>query len=180
MGLNGERLYKIWKGIKNRCFNSDSSAFKNYGGRGIIMCEEWRRDYTGFRDWATDSGYESTLTIERIDVNKGYSPKNCTWIPKSMQSRNRRNIVYVEGKTLTEISKRAGISRVEIKSRYYRGSRTIEELSKPLKKPILVNGKTLREISKETDIKYGTLKVRYRNGDRDYERLTRKEYERWD
>lgn len=177
MGLSDNRLYSIWKNMKSRCNNSNVPAYTNYGGRGITVCDEWEK-FENFREWAMQSGYAETLTLERKDVNKGYSPDNCKWIPKSEQPKNRRNIIRVEGKTLEEISLSSGIPKSEVKSRYFRGAKTIAELSKPLKKPVLVGGKTLKEISEETGINYHTLKVRYRNGDRDYKRLTREVYVR--
>ena len=84
------RLYKIWAGMRKRCFNVDSNDYKNYGGRGINLCEDWEKDFMNFYNWAITNGYKDTLTIERIDINKNYEPTNCKWIPKSEQSRNRR------------------------------------------------------------------------------------------
>ena len=86
-----EALYVRWEGIKKRCYCSTSKTYKDYGGRGIKMCDEWRDDYNSFKSWALANGFESHLTIERIDVNGDYCPSNCCWIPKSQQSRNRRN-----------------------------------------------------------------------------------------
>ena len=164
--------------MKTRCYNPNVPAYTDYGGRGIIVCEEWLHDFSKFREWAEITGYKDNLTLERKDVNGNYEPSNCEWIPKSEQPKNRRNTIKVEGKTLEEISLNSGIPRAEVKSRYFRGARTIDDLSKPIKKPVLVEGKTLKEISKETGIKYDTLKVRYRNGDRDYQSLTREVYKR--
>lgn len=179
MGLANSRLYKIWINMKSRCYNPKVPAYKNYGGRGITVCDEWVNDFNQFKRWAEKTGYTDTLTIERIDVNKAYAPDNCKWIDKADQPKNRRNTVIVEGKTLTQIAELSGVPYPEVKSRYYRGAKTIKELSKPLKKAVKVAGKTLKEISEETGIKYATLKVRYRNGCRDYKSLTRKEYERY-
>lgn len=178
MGLKKDRLYQIWKNMKSRCNNPNVPAYKNYGGRGISVCEEWEL-FIPFMKWALSNGYTDDLTLDRKDNNVGYFPDNCRWIPKSEQAKNRRNIIVVEGKTLEQIALDSGIPKVEIKSRYFRGANTVAELSKPLKKAVLVDGKTLKEISKETGIKYSTLKVRYRNGDKNYDRLTRKRYERW-
>jgi hypothetical protein len=177
MGLAKTRLYTTWKNMKSRCYNKNIPAYTDYGGRGITVCEDWL-SFSNFYEWAMANGYNDNLTLERIDVNKGYFPDNCKWIPKTEQPKNRRNIIRVEGKTLEEISDLSGIDRAEIKSRYFRGARTIQELSKPLKKPVLVDGKTLKEISLETGINYDTLKVRYRNGARDYKKLTRRLYVR--
>ena len=83
-------LYARWEGIKKRCLQPHSKSYKNYGGRGITICKEWRDDFNAFREWAFANGFSPELTIERVDYNGDYCPDNCTWIPKSEQSKNRR------------------------------------------------------------------------------------------
>ena len=95
-GLSKLRLYKIWKDIKERCYKSNNKAYKNYGGRGITICEEWKNDFKAFHDWAFANGYDENAeygkcTIDRINSNGNYEPNNCRWIDIKEQARNKRN-----------------------------------------------------------------------------------------
>lgn len=98
---SNERLFGIWTGMKTRCYNSHICNYKDYGGRGITVCEDWRNDYAAFRDWAMANGYDENAlygecTIDRIDNDKGYSPDNCRWVSMKEQSVNKRTAVIVE------------------------------------------------------------------------------------
>lgn len=84
-----KRLKRVWLGMKNRCLSPKSTAYKNYGGRGISISREWL-DFDIFKKWALKSGYKHPLTIERVNVNGNYCEENCTWIPKSEQAKNTR------------------------------------------------------------------------------------------
>ena len=87
-GLSGDRIYRIWQGMKSRCLNPTNHSYHRYGGRGIVIFKEWE-DITKFNSWAKSSGYTDNLSIERIDNDGNYEPDNCCWIPRDEQYKNR-------------------------------------------------------------------------------------------
>lgn len=96
------RLYKIWDGMRGRCKRETHKHFKDYGGRGVSICTEWE-SFDIFKEWAIANGYTDGLTLDRIDCNGNYEPKNCRWATMKEQARNKRNNhrVTVEGRTMT-------------------------------------------------------------------------------
>lgn len=87
--LSKTRLYSIYSGMKQRCYNPNGQPYPLYGGRGITICDEWLGDngLQNFFDWSLSHGYNENLTIDRIDSSKGYSPDNCQWITQSENSK---------------------------------------------------------------------------------------------
>jgi hypothetical protein len=85
-GESSTRLHRIWRGMRNRTTNPNVTHYRNYGGKGVQVCEEWR-DFIVFRDWALAHGYADDLTIERIDSRGDYEPANCEWITGSENAR---------------------------------------------------------------------------------------------
>lgn len=103
------RLYRIWIGIKSRCFTETSAGYKNYGGRGICVCDEWVHSYNAFSEWAMQNGYDDSLTIDRIDPDGDYCPANCRWVTMSVQEFNkRRSPSNTSGTTGVSYNKKSG------------------------------------------------------------------------
>ena len=94
-GETKTRLYQIWRGMKKRCYQTTSAGYKNYGGRGITVCDEWIAEYESFRDWALSNGYNDGLTLDRIDSDGNYNPLNCRFVDYRTQENNRRNNHYI-------------------------------------------------------------------------------------
>ena len=113
-GGKGEKLYEVWCSMRRRCSAPSDKRYKNYGGRGVTICQEWAKDYAMFRDWAISAGYQEGLTIDRIDNDGNYEPSNCRWATQKEQMNNQRNTLRynMDGKikTLHEIADEHGIN----------------------------------------------------------------------
>lgn len=112
-GDTNARLYRIFRGMKDRCYNVKNKDYARYGERGIKICDEWNNNYIAFKEWALSSGYEDNLTIERKDYNGNYCSENCEWADMQTQQRNKssnRIITYNgESKILAEWAEKFNI-----------------------------------------------------------------------
>lgn len=84
------KLYEVWKTMKQRCSNPNHKSYHNYGGRGIIVCDEWKNNYQAFYEWSMNNGYKEGLSIDRINNDGNYEPSNCRWTDKITQNNNTR------------------------------------------------------------------------------------------
>ena len=122
-GLSKTSEYKVWSKMLARCFNENNPAFPGYGGRGITVCKEW----LGFENFIKDMGPrpDKTYTIERVNNNGNYEPKNCVWGTRKDQARNRRNSIVLKvghnEKTLAEISEIHSIKYTTLRFRLKKG-----------------------------------------------------------
>lgn len=142
-GLSDNRLYPIWKSIKDRCYRKNNNHYKDYGARGIILCDEWQ-NFENFYNWAMRNGYDITApkgecTIDRIDPNGNYEPNNCRWVSSTVQQRNKRNNHYLtyngETRPVTEWAEILGINKGTLESRIVRYGWSVEKaLETPVKK----------------------------------------------
>ena len=133
-GQKGTRLYNIWGGMKARCYRPNHRWYKRYGGRGITVCNEWLHDFQAFYDWAMANGYKDSLSLDRQDNDKGYSPDNCRWATEVEQKNNRSNnqLVEIDGKiqTLSQWAAETGILYTTLYRRYKKGIRGKELIDK--------------------------------------------------
>lgn len=122
---NGKRLFKIYRGILDRCNNPNNPNFKNYGGRGIKCCKEWTDSFISFKEWALENGYSGNLSIDRINVNGGYCPENCRWATQKEQCNNKRDNIIIsfqgESHTAQEWGEIVGIKPCTIRYRIHQG-----------------------------------------------------------
>lgn len=117
------RTYRTWKNMKQRCTNPNIPGYKNYGGRGIVICDRWSKSFSAFLE---DMGVSPAgAFIDRINNDGNYEPGNCRWANRAMQNRNRRSVILVEyqgqTKTLVEWSRAVGMRYGLIKYRYHAG-----------------------------------------------------------
>lgn len=121
------RLYKEFRGMWTRCYDSNSKSYCRYGALGVRICAEWLESFDAFREWSMSHGYADNLTIDRIDSKGNYEPSNCRWIPANEQARNRRSCRYftIDGNRmcLAEACRYLGLNYATIYDRITRSRR---------------------------------------------------------
>ncbi|MEY8517192.1 AP2 domain-containing protein [Lachnospiraceae bacterium 29-84] len=136
-GESRTRIYTIWNNMMQRVLNKNNKRYKDYGGRGIGICEDWK-DFENFRKWALVNGYNDELTLDREDNDGDYCPQNCRWVDWDTQRNNKqqsRKINYKgETKTITQWAKECGISRETIRDRINAGWSIEKALETPARK----------------------------------------------
>lgn len=176
------KLYTRFRNMHERCEDPTNKAYKNYGGRGIRVCDEWNV-YENYKDWMLLQGYDYSApfgkqTIDRIDVNGNYEPDNCRLVNFKVQDNNRRSNTYIEygGEihTISEWSDISGIPQSALAQRYKKfgdnSDKLFDELEYHSKTPIIdFKGEKLTtgEIAKRYGLSQGVVKQRYNSGLRD-------------
>lgn len=123
----GTKLHAIWVAMKQRCNNPKNKRYKDYGGRGIKVCEEWQNveGFINFKKWSEINGYKESLTIDRINNSGNYEPSNCRWVNSIEQANNKRTNVFVEyeGKrmTLKQWSDYLNVPYSRLQTRHFKG-----------------------------------------------------------
>ena len=135
-GMSHTRLHNIWLAMRQRCEKPNCSTYGKYGARGVRVCSEWNT-FENFRDWSFANGYESDLTIDRIDPCGNYEPSNCRWVTQKIQQNNRSNNVYLTYKdntlSIIEWSEVMKIPLHILYDRYYRGWETDRIFEQPIR-----------------------------------------------
>lgn len=130
--MTNTKIYGVWSSMKSRCYNKNAKSYKDYGAKGITVCDEWRNDFGSFYEWSVINGYKEGLQIDRIDNEKGYSPQNCRWVTRKENMNNTSKNVIVsyngESHTLSEWGKILGIRGGLISQRLNNGGNVEDAL----------------------------------------------------
>ena len=172
-----KQLAKVLSSMITRCYNTKHKEYRKYGAKGITICDEWigNKGLDNFYNWAMANGFSgekdskgyNVLSIDRIDNNKGYSPKNCRWATREQQARNKSTTIWVKYKgkkdTLKGFCEKLKLDYHAVFLRIYRRHWSVDKaLSTPLHKDydIEYNGKcyTLKGLSRELGICADTVK----------------------
>lgn len=135
LSFSEKRIKQIYEGMRQRCRYPKCHGYEHYGGRGIDVCDEWKKGWRIFYLWAINNGYSDELTLDRIDVNGNYSPENCRWATKKEQANNttRNVMITYRGKTqnLSQWCEELGLNRSRINYRLCCGLSPEEAFNMP-------------------------------------------------
>lgn len=122
-GATPKKLFYAYTNMKTRCYNKNYSLYHRYGGRGIQVCEEWRKSFKSFREWALKNGWSEELSLDRINNDGNYEPSNCKWSTCVEQSNNRRTSRMITYNGITDTmanwARNTGIPYYVIQRRLY-------------------------------------------------------------
>lgn len=145
-GFRKHPLYIVYRGMKERCFNTHHISYQNYGKRGITVCDEWLDNPRSFFDWAIESGWQNGLDIDRRENNGNYEPGNCRFVPPIIGSKNRRSsrliTAFGETKCISEWAedKRCGVSYKALWGRLNRDKADWPDIEKAISTPPKTRG----------------------------------------
>lgn len=129
-GQSYTRIHRIWDMMKSRCYYKGNNRYEYYGGRGIVVCDEWKNNFIAFYEWAMSNGYSDELSIDRIDLNGNYEPSNCRWATKVEQANNKSNNRFItfnnQTHTASQWAKITGIKEATIRYRIIHSNWNVE------------------------------------------------------
>lgn len=171
------RIKHIWESMNARCYNTNHIHYKDYGGRGITICDEWLNSFESFYQWAITHGYDDRMTIDRIDNEKPYGPDNCHFILNIDQQQNKRNTIRCDsGLSLRAECRMENVPytsvRVKIKHGYsipeaislVKQDREKRGVTSPKETIICDSGRSLYDECKYQNVPYTTVKFHINNG----------------
>lgn len=126
-----KKLYWVYYAMLQRCYKPNCKQYKRYGGRGISVCEEWKKDGTVFYKWAMQSGYKEGLTLDRINNDGNYEPSNCAWTTNKDNCNHNSQTHFIEYKgkiqSLSKWAEELGVNYSTLRSRINRSKMSVEE-----------------------------------------------------
>lgn len=125
-GLTGHKLYRVWKSLRARCYNKNAGQYKDYGGKGVLVCDEWNSSFISFFRWCMANGWEEGLQLDKDTKGNGmlYSPDTCCFVTPKVNSNKRTTSRYITYNNETKtVSEWAGHFKISLKNLYQRLSR---------------------------------------------------------